>query len=163
MSALKDSKKKRTKTKILAVTAALVVAGGAAFAYWTAGGSGTGTADTGTVVGVTIVQTAVAADALYPGGSPVALSGTFNNSNSGPVYVSQVTVAVDPSWSEQDDAGKPACTAADFTLVQPTATNGQVLVDDTSTWGGGSIVMINAATNQDNCKGQTVPLVYTSN
>ena len=38
---------KLTKTKKLAilVTALVVLIGGAAFAYWTAGGSGTGTAD----------------------------------------------------------------------------------------------------------------------
>ena len=156
--------KTKRKTKVAALaTALVVVAGGAAFAYWTSGGAGSGTADTGTVVGVTIVQTPVAADALFPGGSPVTLSGTFTNTNSGPVYVAQVTVAVTAGFSVQTDIAKPACTSADFTLVQPTATNADVLVDDTSTWGGASIVMINRATNQDNCKDQTVPLTYTSN
>jgi hypothetical protein len=148
------------KTKIAVLATALVIAGGAAFAYWTSAGSGSGTADTGTSVGVTIVQTPVAADALFPGGAPVALSGTFTNTNTGPVYVAQVTVAVDPAWTF--GTGTPACTAGDFTLVQPTATNADVLANDTSTWGGASIVMINKATNQDNCKNQTVPLLYTS-
>ena len=44
MSAVKGTKIKR-RTKVLALTAALVLAGGAAFAYWTQGGTGTGTAD----------------------------------------------------------------------------------------------------------------------
>jgi hypothetical protein len=30
-------------------------------------------------------------------------------------------------------------------------------------WGGGSIQLVNATSNQDNCKSVTVPLVYSSN
>jgi hypothetical protein len=160
MSAVAETKNKKRKTKIVALTAALVVAGGAAFAYWTAGGTGSGSADTGTSANVTIVQTAFPADALYPGGPAVALSGTFSNPNDGPVHVNQVTVAVDPSWS----AGTTLpCTAADFALVQPTLTNADVLANDTSTWGGASIRMLNSSTNQDSCKNVQPPLVYTSN
>ncbi|GAA4731962.1 hypothetical protein GCM10023350_14160 [Nocardioides endophyticus] len=149
-----------TKKKIVALTAAFVIVGGAAFAYWTAGGEGGGSADTGTSEVVTIVQTALADDALYPGGEPVALSGTFTNDNDGPTYVGQVSVAIEVDWDAQADLGAPACTEADFELVQPTATNGDVITG--TTWGGGSIQLVNAATNQDNCKSVTVPLVYTS-
>jgi len=154
-------KNKRRGIKVVAVAAALVVAGGAAFAYWTAGGSGTGAADTGTSANVTIVQDTFPADALYPGGPAIALSGTFNNPNSGPVHVDQVTVAVDPTWSVGTTL---PCTADDFTLVQPTQTNADVLANDTSTWGGtASIRMKNTSANQDNCKNVLPPLVYTSN
>ena len=150
------------KKKLLALlTAALVLGvGGTAFAYWTAGGSGTGAADTGTSANVTIVQTAFTPDALYPGGAAVALSGTFTNPNSGPVYVAQVTVAITPSWST---GGALPCTPADFVLTQPTATNADVLVNDTSTWGGATIQMLNTGLNQDNCKNVQPPLLYTSN
>ncbi len=154
-------RKMKLKTKVVALTTALVVvAGGAAFAYWTTGGSGTGAADTGTSSNVTIVQTAFTPDALYPGGAPVALSGTFTNPNSGPVYVAQVSVAITPSWST---GGALPCTPADFALTQPTATNADVLVNDTSTWGGATIQMLNSGLNQDNCKNVQPPLVYTSN
>lgn len=153
---------RRTK-RIVLVSAALMLIGGGAFAFWSTTGSGTSSNDTGTAAAVTVVQTALATDALYPGNSPVTLSGTFTNPNPGPVYVGQVTVAVTTGFSLQADTTKPACTSADFTLVQPTATNANVLADDTSTWGGGSITMINRATNQDNCKNVNVPLTYTSN
>ena len=149
------------KKKLLALTAAFVlITGGAAFAYWTSTGTGTGAADTSAGGGVTIVQTAFTADALYPGGPAVPLTGTFTNANPGPVYVGQVTVAITPAWSVGTTL---PCTPADFVLVQPTATNADVLVDDTSTWGGASIRMLNTGLNQDNCKNVQPPLDYTSN
>jgi hypothetical protein len=46
-------------------------------------------------------------------------------------------------------------------LVQPAATNDEVVSGDT--WGGASIQLVDSATNQDNCKGVNVPLVYSSN
>ena len=139
----------------------MVVSAGAAFAFWTTGGSGTGEADTGTSQDVTIVQDAFTADTLYPGGSAVPLTGTFDNPNPGPIHVNQVTVAIDPAWSVGTTG--PTCTASDFVLVQPTATNADVLANDTSTWGGASIRMLNLGTNQDNCKNVQPPLLYTSN
>ena len=116
MAAHADTKKhnnKRRGAKIVALTAALVVAGGAAFAWWTAGGAGTGSASTGNVTGITINQTGTITG-LYPGGSPVALAGTFTNTNAGPVRVAQVSVAVQAGWSVQADLAKPACTASDI-------------------------------------------------
>lgn len=145
------------KTVAALAIGALGVAGtGVAYAYWTATGSGTGSAATGNVAAVTVVQTSTVGS-LYPGISQ-SLSGTFTNPNTFPVYVAQVDVEVNPTWSSG------TCDAADFTVTDPTATNAQVLVDDSSTWSGGSIELINkSAENQNDCKGVTVPLVYTSN
>jgi hypothetical protein len=158
----KNNKKRRIGV-VVALTAALVVAGGAAFAWWTAGGSGTGSAATGTVTGITINQTSSVAG-LYPGGPAATLSGTFTNTNSGPVRVAQVTVAIETGWSVQADVSKPACTAGDYTLVQPAATNAEVPSGTgVSSWGAGSIKLVNASANQDNCKSVTIPLVYSSN
>jgi hypothetical protein len=165
MPALADKKKttKRRAIKVVAMAGTLVVAGGAAFAWWTAGGSGTGSASTGTVSGITVNQTSTIAG-LYPGGPAVALAGDFSNTNSGPVHVAQIAVAVQTDWTVQGDATKPACTAADLVLVQPTVTNADVASGShVSAWSGASIRLANSATNQDNCKNITVPLVYTSN
>ena len=153
------------KKKVLAFfTAGLVlVGGGAAFAYWTTSGTGTGTVATGTNVGITVNQTSTITG-LYPDGPVVALAGNFTNTNSGPAYVAQVAVAVDPAWSARADAGKPACTADDFVLVQPTATNADVPAGTgVGSWAGASIRLANLGTNQDNCKSVTVNLVYSSN
>jgi hypothetical protein len=157
-----ENKNKNTKRglKVAAIAGGLVLVGGVAFAYWTQGGAGNGSASTGDVNGITINQTS-SISGLYPGGPAATLSGTFTNSNSSKVFVEQVSVTVHPGWSSQSDTGKPACTAADFALVQPAATHQEVVTGDL--WGGGSIALLDGAGNQDNCKGVTVPLDYSSN
>jgi hypothetical protein len=147
----------RKRAAAVATGAALtLLVGGVAFGYWTTSGAGGGTAATGTTKAITISSTPVSG--LYPDGAPVAISGTFTNPNPGRVFVQQVTVAVDPAWTV--GATLP-CTADDFTVTQPAATGKQISTGDT--WGGASIQLKNSGTNQDNCKGVTVPLVFTSN
>ena len=90
MSAVKDTKKRR-RTKIAVLTTAfVVVASGAAYAYWTNSGSGTGTAATGTNAAVTVVQTIVVDD-LYPGRPTRRSPATSTNPNPGNTYVTAVT------------------------------------------------------------------------
>src|SRR5680860_1099983 len=82
--------------KAIAVTVGTVVllsGAGVAFAYWTAGGSGTGTATTGDIVAIEAVQTSTVT-AMAPGDSAQTLSGTFLNPNDGPVYVTTVTASI---------------------------------------------------------------------
>ncbi len=159
-------KNKRRRRTIIAIGVGAVVAAagaGTAFAYWSTSGSGTGSAAVGTNTAITVNQTSTVAG-LYPGGPAVALAGNFTNTASGNQYVGQVTVAVQSGWSSKTDTTKPACTSADFTLVQPTATNAEIASGtNVGAWGGASIAMVDAATNQDNCKTVSVPLVYTSN
>ena len=51
-----------TKTKAAAVGLATVLVGFGAYAYWTSGGSGTGTADTGVSANLVAHQTSVVTD-----------------------------------------------------------------------------------------------------
>jgi hypothetical protein len=154
-----------TKKRAAAAVAALAIAGGgmAAYAYWTAGGTGTGSAPTGTTVALTVNQTATASN-LYPGAS-VALSGTFNNPNPGSVTVTSVTAVVDSSFNSRTDTNKPACTSADFS-ISGTATIGNAGVvpsgNGTGSWSGLTVSMTNTALNQDNCKSVSVPIIYTA-
>jgi len=155
---------KFTKKKKLAilVTALVVLIGGAAFAYWTAGGSGTGTAATGSNVPITVVQTSTVT-AMGPGDSAQSLNGTFNNTNSGPVYVATVTASIS---SVVKAPGAPAgtCAADDYTLAGATMpVNAEVPAGTAQgTWSGATIKFNNKATvNQDACKGATVNLAYT--
>lgn len=147
----------RKRAAAVATGAALTfIVGGVAFAYWTTSGSGSGSAATGNTSPITINSAAVTG--LYPGTTPTAISGTFTNPNPGQVYVNQVTVKVDPAWTL---GTTNPCTAADFAVTQPTATARQIVTGDT--WSGATIQLKNLATNQDNCKGVTVPLLFTSN
>lgn len=148
--------------RVLVGAAALgLISGGAAFAFWTSGGSGTGSASTGDVSPLTVVQTSTITG-LAPGLPAQTLSGTFTNPNSGPVYVSTVTASI-ASVTKAGGAPAGTCDATDYTLSNAAMTvNAEVLADDSSTWSGATIAFNNkASSNQDACKGATVNLSYT--
>ena len=147
---------------VVAIVGCAAIGAGAAYAYWTTGGSGTGTAGTGTAASVAVIQTSSAAG-LYPGGS-VALSGNFNNPNSGSAYVSGVTASVH-AFSVQSDAGKPACTEADFSVTGTSNVPGSIVSGNAvGSWSGLTLNMLNTGANQDNCKSLngSVQIDYTS-
>jgi hypothetical protein len=139
---------------VIGLLVAVAVAG-AAIAYWTAGGSGTGSASAGTTVPITAVQTG-SLSAMYPGDSPQTLSGTFTNTNSGPVHVSTVTASI-------GSVSNVGCDATDFTLANATMTVDAQVPAGTGqgSWSGATIKFNNkAGTNQDACKNATVTLNY---
>ena len=150
------------KQKLAALTGALVLVGGAAVAYWTAGGSGTGSAATGTTDGITVNQTSVVT-AMGPGVAPQALSGNFDNTNDGPVYVTSVTAAIGTITG-----GGPTCDASDYTLSNPVSdVNAEVPAGTgVGSWGTTDTPTIafnnKSDENQDDCKNATVEIVYTA-
>lgn len=151
----------RPLTASVAVVGLLVVAA-VGYAYWTSGGSGTGSATAGSTANLTVVQTTTLS-AMYPGDSPQTISGTFNNPNPGPAYVGTVTAAI---GSVTKAGGAPAgtCNATDFTLASATMTvNAEVPAGSAQgAWTGATLQFNNkAGTNQDACKGATVGLTYT--
>ena len=148
------------KAMVVVAVVAFVATAGVAFAYWSATGSGSGSADTGTTSGLTVKQTA-SPTGLYPGGA-VALSGNFDNTNPGKVYITAVTATVTP-FSVRPDTGKPACTQADFTISGSAPVAAEIPVGaGVGSWSGLSLNMTDAATNQDNCKNVTVPITYSA-
>lgn len=146
------------------LTAALfLVGGGAAYAYWTVSGAGSGSVTTADVDSVTINQTSTVTD-LAPGVAAQTLSGDFDNPNDGPVYITSVTVSID---SVTKAAGAPAgtCDASDYTLTGATVPVGTEVAsgDGKGAWTGATIAFNNKpTTNQDACKGATVNLSYTA-
>jgi hypothetical protein len=145
---------------VLGALVALAVTG-AAIAYWTAGGSGTGS---GAAAGAQTPLTAhqvTSLTAMYPGDSAQTISGNFTNANSGPIHVGTVTASI---ASVVKAAGAPAgtCDATDFTLANPVMTvNAEVPVGaSVGAFTGATIKFNNKATNQDACKGATVNLAY---
>jgi Camelysin metallo-endopeptidase len=148
------------KSLAVSAVAALLLGGGGAYAYWTAGGSGTGSAATGTNVAITAVQTSTVT-AMAPGDSAQSLNGTFLNTNSGPVYVATVTASIS---SVVKDGGAVAgtCDSTDYTLANAVMTiNAEALANDTSTWTGATLKFNNkVGANQDQCKLATVNIAY---
>lgn len=147
------------KTVVVATGVVIVLAGsGVAFAYWTAGGTGTGTAATGTNVAITAVQTSTVS-AMKPGDLAQPLNGNFSNTNTSPVYVTSVTASITGVAG-----GAGSCDATDYTLATPImSVNAEVSAGTAQgAWTGATIKFNNkASVNQDGCKGATVTLTYT--
>jgi hypothetical protein len=166
---------KRTPILVgLAAVAAIVVVGG--YAYWTTGGSGTGSASVGSSSAVTIAQNG-SISGLYPDGPAQNIDFTVHNGNASALRVTSVTIAIENAdhtpWSADSNPldAKPACTASDFTVTQPT-TGFPVEVNGSSTNGGNtsflgsttgaSIQLKDTSQNQDECQGVTVPFTFTA-
>lgn len=150
---MRKSAKKAIATA--AVTVVLLGGGlGGAIAYWSASGTGSGSGTTGTTLAVNAVQSSTVTD-LRPGGTAQAISGTFDNLNSAPTYVSTLTVAI-----TSVTGGAGSCDATDYTLANAVVTV-NATVDDGTVWSGPTIVFNNKVTNQDGCKGATVNFGFT--
>ncbi len=159
-----DGTYRNRKFVALFIAIGLIFAGGgAAFAYWTMSGSGSGTGNTSAPATVTVVQTST--NTITAAGGSIALSGNFNNPNSGNTYVTGVTATVGVFSSTAKYPGDPACTAADFTITGTSNTPGDIPTGNgVGAWSGLTLTLTDSATNQDNCESlTTIPIVYSSN
>jgi hypothetical protein len=149
-----------TKSKIAAVaagTAVVALVGTGAMAYWTATGSGTGTAATSAgASNLAVTQTAAPIN-MAPGitAGPVAVDVTNNAVNR--AFVSQVVVSI-----ASVTGGAGSCDATDYVLTGTTMTNGagELNAGATAHFSGASLGFNDKVTNQDGCKGATVNLAY---
>ncbi|MFN2606533.1 MAG: hypothetical protein ABR511_01360 [Acidimicrobiales bacterium] len=138
---------------------ALVGSGLGAYAYWTTGGTGTGSATTGTTSDVTVTQLGTIS-ALTPGSPAQPIDFKINNPAATNQYITSVVVSI--TVPPGTGAG-PACTTGDFTLVQPTAAYGDLTPGDHLYQpSGASLALKNTSANQDNCKSATVSLSFTA-
>jgi hypothetical protein len=135
-----------------------LIGSGAAFAYWSAGGSGDGDAQTDTTSQSVVVNQTSTITGLAPGLGAQTLSGDFDNPNSGPVHVGAVSVVV-------TGTDTPGCGPTDYTIGGSAPVNAQVAAGDgVGSWSGLTIAFNNkAGVNQDACKGAVVELAYSSN
>lgn len=149
-------RKTSSRAVVLAIVSVLAIAG-AAFAYWTVSGSGGGSGTTGTVTGITVNQTSTVS-LMAPGVAPQTLSGTFNNTNAGPVYVGSVSATV----TGTDQVG---CFADDYVIAGAAPVNAEVASGaGVGSWTGLTIAFNNKpAVDQNPCKGANVTIAYTSN
>ena len=99
---------------------ALLALSGVALAYWTATGAGTGTAAAAAGTTPLVVKQVTAVNNLHPGDSAQTISGNFDNTNAGPVYVTTVTASI--SSVTKGGVTAVGCDASDFTLSPTTAT-----------------------------------------
>ncbi|MEO5319297.1 hypothetical protein PV761_12020 [Arthrobacter sp. CC3] len=146
------------KKRIIITTAAMVaIGGGAAFAYWSAVGVGTGAATAGNTVAFKVLSSPATGDALSPGGPIQTVAFTVKNENTGSQNLASVTAKVAKADGTEWASG--TCSATDFTVTSPSITTGQLAAGATAS-GTVTIQMVNKAANQDDCQGVTVPLYF---
>jgi len=152
---------KRRAMVVLGVIAVFAVAG-AAIAYWTAGGTGTGTASTKLGAGSLTVNQTGTLTPMFPGDSPQTLSGNFDNPTGASVLVSQVAVGI--SSVTQAVGATGSCSSADYTISgSPMTVNAEVPAGSAKgNWTGATIQFNDTGSNQNGCKGATVNLSYTA-
>jgi len=138
----------------------LLVAG-SAFAFWTAGGSGTGSATVSGGSSALMANQSTVLTAMFPGAPTQTISGTFNNSNSGPVHVTSVTASI-ASVVKAGNAPSGTCDTTDFELAfEVMSVDAQIPVGSAvGAFTGAQIRFNNKTVNQDACKGATVNLAY---
>jgi hypothetical protein len=168
MTILRRALRRKPLIGAVVVTIAVVAGSGVAYAFWSTTGAGTGAAGVGTNTAVVVTQNGSPAG-LVPGGTAQPIDFTVTNpSATAPVQIRTVVIGFGSGFA----AG---CTAADFTLVQPSKPSvgtplalaaGAFLAFTSVGTGstaptGASIAMVNSGSNQDGCKTSSVPLTFT--
>jgi hypothetical protein len=168
--------KLRTKIAVGATLGAAVLGGGGmlAFAYFTANGTGTGSATVGSATNWKVTSAAPTGGPLQPdsniGGANVeSIAYTVQNLGHGNQSLNQVVVSVTSGWSAQADTSKPACNAGDFSIEgkavgsswTDTSLAGSYNPNASQT-GNVTVEMLDNLANQDNCQGVTVPLTFSA-
>ena len=154
------STRSRRNVAVLVTAAALAAGSGVAYAYWTTSGTGTGTVSAAAAAQpVTAIQTTTITT-IGPGVAAQTLAGTFNNPNTGPVYIASVTAAI---TGVEQGPYTGTCNAADFILTTPVMTVGHEIAagNGVNGWTGAKISFNDTAANQDACKAARVTLTYT--
>ncbi|MGK2878536.1 MAG: hypothetical protein ACSLFF_08180 [Solirubrobacterales bacterium] len=151
------SKKSKRLSVSLGLFLVFAIAAGGAYAYWTSNGTGTGSASTDSPAANQLSVSGNAISGLAPGVAAQTLTGTITNNGTNSFTVTGLSAAI---TGVAGGAG-PSCDATDYTLIQPSGVSGALAASASMPFSSGSIVFINKATNQDDCKGATVTITYT--
>ena len=144
---MKNLKQKKVLVPMLALLA--IAISGAAIAYWTTSGTGSGTASVGTDSGVTIDPVSFTGT-LYPGGS-VPVDFTITNDSANTAVQIHKVIADTSGGNTNGISGLPVgCSASDFHFADVTLDT-SIAASGTTT-GSGTLSMDNTASNQDACK-----------
>ncbi len=140
------------KGAAIAVAAGLALSAagfGLAAAFYSSGGSNTGSASTGFPTTFTVSSPIFVGGPLYPGTGADTIDATIQNATGNPLALNQLEVSItgvtmNAPGSLYATGGDPACTAADYALSAPTSgpgsfwtgltVNGPTKTGQTATW-----------------------------
>ena len=119
---------------------------------------GSGSVESLTSSPLTINQNAVPAD-LFPGAPPHLLSGTFTNTGSAAVFISNIEAGLTAVTD-----GQGSCSLASYRLLNPVMPVGREIPvgENVGSWSGATVQMIDEPATQDGCKLATVNISYTA-
>ena len=143
----------------IALGATVVLGAGVAYSQGASMRHGVTTATTSPDLQLTVTQTRIAGGPLSPGGPAQTASFTVTNPTSGMRNLTGVMVTVASADGSAWDS-VIGCSAADFEVDLPTFTYGHMAAG-TSRDGHVDIRMLNTNRNQDACKNQDVPLLFS--
>jgi len=155
MARTKGKMKTRTMAILIGIGVA-VAGGGIAFAYFSSTGAGSGTATAGSAAVPIVVKQLTNVAGVAPGVAPVALSGNFDNGNTGLVYVAAVTASVTGS-------DKSGCDGTNFVIAGTSTPRVEIPAGTgVGAWSGLTVAFVNKSTNQDACKGAVATIAYVA-
>lgn len=149
------------KRTTIVLAAVLTLTGAtAAFAFWTAIGSGTGVATTGESASLVITSESTGG-VIAPGSAGETVDFTVTNSSTGALSLSAVTVTLAGA------AGEPwvptgGCLVADYSVTITTPPAYGQIAPGAFVVGTVTVTLANTAANQDACQGQAVPLYFVA-
>jgi hypothetical protein len=148
-----------TKKRMLAALSvvAVLVGAGAAVAYFTSSGSGTGQASVGSSTAFTVNVAAATGGPLYPGSGTENLTYTVHNGSSGHQNLSSTSAAVaaDNNGAITDNGTSvTGCKASWFTATNHAPSLPQNLAGGADATGGNvDVTMQDSGTSQNACQG----------
>lgn len=139
----------------LAVVVCLIGSGGAAFAWWETGTSGTGSATVDAAPTDVTAAMTTAPGPMTPGGASQPMSGDFTNSDPAGVAERLSGLQVSISSVSRDGAPVSGCSAADYKITQPSFDPTLITTGAANGAWSASISMIDHG-DQSACSGATI-------
>jgi len=161
-------KRRGRRAAVLLVTGVIALAASmAGYAYWTSTGTSSGSASVGTTTPWEVTVAAASGPALSPGGAAQSFDYTVTNTGSVDQRLTSVSVSVATSGGSAWTSG--SCSAADFSVNGAAAGTPYVDTQLADLYGPSGyetgtvqVSMVATNTNQNDCKGVTVPLYFAA-
>jgi len=160
-----ENKRPRKRRLIALGMVGVLALGGAAFAYFTTTGSGTGDTQAGTSTALTINGTITpSAGGIVPGGLADPVTFTVTNTGEGSQRVGTIHLeSVGAFTSNTYATAIPGCDTSAFSVADVVANQTVPGLATTAITASGNLVFANLDSNQDACKLAYIRLTFSSN